>query len=39
MGDSVGYGVYMNFANIGLDVVTTSKSPKTLGFALSATTG
>ena len=27
------YGVYMNCANIGLDVVTTSKSRKTLGFA------
>ena len=39
IGNRVGYGVYMNCANTGLDVVTTSKSRKTLGFALSATTG
>ena len=31
----VGYdGMYMNCANIGLDVVTTSNSRKMLGFAL-----
>ena len=35
----MGYGMYMNCANIGLDVVMTSKSRKPLGFALSATTG
>ena len=29
----MGYGLYMNCGNIGLDVVTTSKSRKTLGFA------
>ena len=39
IGNPVGYGMYMNCANIELDVVTTSKSRKTLGFAPSATTG
>ena len=38
IGNPVGYGVYMNCADIGLDVVTTIKSRKTLGLALSATT-
>ena len=39
IGNPVGYGVYMNCANIGLDVVTTSKSRKAQGFAPAATTG